>query len=120
MHTTNEKILARSAERKSELEHNSRRGADAGHESGSLGDKQERANRKNSERQDFLGDGCSISGGIIRQLIKDYVDQLAYKQDESKRIEEEKKRVDEEIVQLSSRIKEFKSLLEQLEANNKT
>lgn len=120
MNTTHEEISTRSEETRSELKLDSRRNRNAGCESGSDGDKQKRISGTDSPQSVFIGHGQSIIGGIIRQLIKDYNNQLAYKRNESKRIEEEKKRVDAEIVQIDSKIEEFKTLLEHLEANKKT
>lgn len=120
MHKTNEKISARAKETGNQVEYDSGRDRDAGCESRSTRCKQERISRTYSPQSVFTGDGHSVIGGILRQLIQDYTDQLAFKHEESKRLEEEKKRVDAEADQLNTKIQEFNTLLEQLEADNET
>lgn len=106
MHTTNEKVFTRSEERESELKHHSRRSGNAGCESGSDGSQQKRTDRADSSRSNFIGDGSTVTGGILRQLIEESKSQVAAKKTE--------------ILQLESKIQDFNALLEKLEANKET
>lgn len=109
----NEKVDSRAAQEKREFHDDSGRDRKTGSESGSTGNQQERIDRADSSRPNFVGDGNPVTGKIIRQLIDEYANQVASKN-------EQKKQIEAEIVQLASRIQEFNALLEQLETNNKT
>lgn len=83
---------------------------------------QKRANRTDSKEPSIFGSGSSVTGGMLRQLISDYRDQKAAKQNEIRRIEEEKQRLDEqknrledEAKKLQARIEEFESLQKDLD-----
>lgn len=106
MHTTNEKIFARSEKGESELKHHAGCSGNAGCESGSNGNQQERTDRADSPRSDFIGDGNPVTGGILRQLIEESKNQVAAKKTE--------------ISQLESKIQDFNALLERLETNKET
>ena len=105
MGTINEKVDPRSAETKCKFHDDSGWNRTAGSESGSNGDKQERIDRAHSSEPDFIGNGDSVTGKILRQLIDESQSQVANKK--------------AEILQLESKIREFNTLLEQLEANKK-
>lgn len=113
MHKTYEKIHARSEQTTNQANCDTGRDSDVGCKSGSIGNQQKRASGADGSRQDFIGDGSSITGGILRQLIDEYESQLVSEN-------ELKKQVEAKIVQIESRIQEFTSLLEQLEANKET
>lgn len=83
---------------------------------------QERIDRAYSARSSIVIPGISIAGGMLRQLISDYRDQMATKINEIHRIDEEKQRLDTEKQRLTEdkeklefRIKEFEALQNQLE-----
>lgn len=74
---------------------------------------QERVDRADSSESSVFFCGESIVGGTIRQLIRDYEEQLVIKQEEFNRVSEDLKRV-------NYRINEFKSLLQELESQKET
>jgi hypothetical protein len=83
---------------------------------------QERIDRAYSARSSIVFPGISIAGGMLRQLISDYRDQMATKVNEIHRIDEERRRLDTEKQRLNEdkeklefRIKEFEALQNQLE-----
>lgn len=110
MHTTNEKINARSTEERRKLQPDSGWDIETGSESGRIGDKQERAGRKNSSRPNFIGDGTAITGKILRQLIEDYESQVASKKEQQEKLQAE-------INKTVCRIDECRDLLKQIEPN---
>lgn len=113
MYTKNEEVYTRAKEAGAEIECDPGCHRDVGCESGSIGNQQERIGGTDSSQQGFIGDGSPVTGGILRQLIDEYNNQLAYEN-------ERKQQIEAKIVQIDSRIQEFTSLLEQLETNNKT
>ena len=106
MGTINEKIDSRSTKEKRELYDDTRCNRDARRESGNARSQQERTHREDSPRSNFVGNGSSVTGKILRQLIEESQTQVAAKK--------------AEISQLESKIQEFNALLEQLEANKET
>lgn len=86
------------------------------------GHQQERVDRANSKESSIIIPGISITGGMLRQLISDYRDQMAAKINEIRRIDEEKQRLDaekqrltEDKEKLGDRIREFEALQQELE-----
>ena len=79
-----------------------------GRESKIDGLQQERDDREDRSGSDFYRFGQAITGGMLRQLIEEYKDQLAAKKDTINRLASEAER-------LKTRIKEFESLEEQLD-----
>jgi hypothetical protein len=76
------------------------------------GSKYERTCRTDSSQSNFIDDGSPAVGKIVRHLIEKDMDQLAYK-------EEQKKRLEIEIAEIKRRIEENQSILGQVEASNK-
>lgn len=106
MGTINEKVDSRTTQEKRELYNDSRRNRKVRSESRSNGSQQERTDRTDSPRSNFIGDGSAVTGGILRQLIEESKSQVAAKKTE--------------ILQLESKIQDFNALLEKLEANKET
>lgn len=113
MGTINEKIDSRTTQEKREFHDDPGRNREAGGKSRSFGNQQERISGADSPRPDFIGDGDPVIGKLVRQLIDDFANQVARKN-------EQKKQIEAEIVELATKIQEFNSLLEQLEADKKT
>lgn len=113
MHKTYEKANTWPEQTTDQANCDTGRDSDVGSKSGGIGNQQKRASRADGSQQDFIGDGSSVTGGILRQLINEYESQLVSEN-------ELKKQVEAKIVQIESRIQEFTSLLGQLEADNKT
>lgn len=105
----NEKVLTRSTQEKCNAHSDPGRSRSVGRESEINGMQQKRNDRKNCSRPDFFGFGQTITGGMLRQLIEEYKDQLATKKDAINRLSSE-------IERLKVRIEEFESLEEQLGA----
>ena len=113
MGTINEKVDSWTEKAKREFHNDSRWDKNARRESGDSGNQQERVGGTDSSQQDFIRCGGAVTGGILRQLIDEYTNQVAHRN-------EQKKQLEAEIVQLASRIQEFNSLLEELETNKQT
>jgi hypothetical protein len=113
MHKTYEKTDARAEQTPNKTDCNSGWNSDVGCQSGSTGNQQKRISRADGPRQNFVGDGSSVTGGILHQLIDEYKSQLVAEN-------ELKKQVEAKIVQIESRIEEFVLLLEQLEVEKET
>jgi hypothetical protein len=113
MSVVNEEVFARSAETSGEVECDTGCDRDARRESGYIGNQQERVSRAHGSRPCFIGDRSPVTGGILRQLIDEYTNQLAYEN-------EQKKQIEEKIERIGSRIQEFNILLEELKSNKKT
>ncbi|BAZ66284.1 hypothetical protein NIES4106_10340 [Fischerella sp. NIES-4106] len=112
---TDEKTTARSKEEGCDGDANSRRGGDAGHKGESSEDQQKRVDRANSTKPSIFDTGTSITGGMLRQLISDYRDQVAAKKNEAHRLKDEIQRINDETEKLEARIKEFEALEQELE-----
>nr|WP_230968094.1 hypothetical protein [Nostoc sp. WHI] len=115
MGTTNEKAATRSEEKGSNANTDTRRRGNAERESQGNGYQQERDDRTYSERTSILSLGISITGGMLRQLISDYRDQLAAKKEEIQKHYDEIRQLNGEAEKIESRIQEFESLQIQLE-----
>ncbi|BAY86000.1 hypothetical protein NIES267_55060 [Calothrix parasitica NIES-267] len=113
MGTMNAKVDSRPKQEKYDADAHPGREENAGSKSESSRGEYERIGGTDSSGRLLFGDGCAITGGIIRQLIDEYKNQVANKN-------EQKSQIEAEIVQLNSRIQEFNSLLEELEANKTT
>lgn len=87
---------------------NSRRSGDTRCQSKLIGNQSQRTNRANSAQPLVLDTGKTIPGGMLRQLISDYRDQVARKQALIEQTENE-------IDFLQSRIAQFEELAEELE-----
>lgn len=70
-------------------------------------------------RESILTLGVSLTGGMLGQLIGDYRDQLAAKEEEIKNLDNEIQRLNSEAQKIKSRIQEFESLQSQLEKQSK-
>lgn len=75
----------------------------------------ERTYRANSTQSSIFSPGTSDDGGILRQLIKDYRDQMAARRDQVAAKKAEIKRLEDETEKLEFRIQEFETLQKQLE-----
>nr|WP_265578959.1 hypothetical protein [Nostoc sp. LEGE 06077] len=115
MGIANEETATRSTQERLDVNTDTRRGRDVRREGQSDGHQQERDDRTNSKRASILSPGISITGGMLRQLIGDYRDQLASKKEEIKKLYEEIHQLDAEAEKIESRIQEFESLQSQLE-----
>ena len=113
MSVVDEKVFAWPEETSCKTERDTRCNTDARRESGDIGNQQKRIGGTNGTGQDFVGNGSPITGGILRQLIDEYKNQLAHEN-------EQKKQIEAKIGRIDSRIKEFSSLLEELENNSKS
>lgn len=113
MHKTHEKTYTRSEQTANKADCDSRRDSDAGRKSRSIRNQQKRVSGADGTQQCFIGDGSSVTGGILCQLIEECKSQLASDN-------ELKKQVEAKIAQMESRIQEFTSLLEELESKEKT
>lgn len=91
------------------------RGGNVGCQSQGSGNQQKRIDRENSQKPSIFSFRISDIGGMLRQLISDYRDQVAKKKHQIQRIEEEKQRLNDETQQLEARIQEFEALQEDLE-----
>nr|WP_263986529.1 hypothetical protein [Dendronalium phyllosphericum] len=118
MGTIDEKTATRSEKKGSNFDAYSGGSRNARRESESSGNKQKRDDRTHSERASVLAPGASVTGGMLRQLIADYRDQLAAKKEELRKLEEEIQRTNDEAEKIQSRIQEFESLQIQLEEQN--
>ncbi len=75
----------------------------------------ERTYRANSTQSSIFSSGASDDGGILRQLIRDYRDQVATRRDQVAVKKAEIKRLEDEAEKLEFRIQEFETLQHQLE-----
>ena len=107
MGINNEKINARTKEKECNAYSDPGWGDSIGRESENNGMQQERNGGKNRSRSNFYRFGQTITGGMLRQLIEEYKDQLATKEDSINRLLSE-------VQRLKTRIEEFESLEEQL------
>lgn len=107
MNINNEKIFARTEEKECNAYPDPRGGKSFGRESKINRLQQERDDREDRSWSDFSGFGRTITGGMLRQLIKEYKDQLATKKDTIERLTSE-------VQQLEAKIEEFESLEKQL------
>jgi len=105
--TANEKTNTWSEEAKPEPDIVTRGSGVVRGESQHVGNQQERDDRTSSTRSSIFSAGTGITGGMLDHLIDEYLDQMAAKEDEIKRLGDEIKR-------LAARVKEFKSLREEL------
>jgi hypothetical protein len=115
MGTINEETTTRAAQKECDADLDSRRGSDAGCKSGSTGHQQERVDRTNSQKSSIIRTGATITGGMLRQLISEYEDQMALKQVEIQRYKELIKSFEGEVNRLQNRINEFNLLKKELE-----
>lgn len=115
MGITNEETVARGEEKERNVHPDTRGYADARGESESYRYQQERINRANSTQSNFIFSGSAITGGMLRQLIKDYRDQLAAKKHQFEFLQELIQNTESEAQRLEERIQEFEILQEELE-----
>ncbi|WGV25679.1 hypothetical protein QI031_28830 [Halotia branconii CENA392] len=115
MGTINEKAATRAKEKGSNFDTYSGGSRDARREGEGYGTEQKRDDRTHSERASVLTLGKSITGGMLRQLIADYRDQLAAKKEEINKLENQIRQANDEAEKLQSRIQEFEALQSQLE-----
>ena len=108
MGTINAKVDPRPEQEKYDADFDSGCKENAGIQGQKLRDKYVGIGGKGCPERIFIGDGQSVNGKIIRQLIDEYTRQVAQKH-------EQKKQIEIEIVELASRIQEFNILLEEVE-----
>ncbi|AKG21283.1 hypothetical protein [Calothrix sp. 336/3] len=110
MGITNEEAATRTEEERPNSINHSRRFRPTGCQGESYGDKQERVSRENCTGQSIFSIGTAVSGGMLRQLIKDYRGQVARKKNELQRLNEETRRITNDLEALEERIREFEVL----------
>ena len=115
MGITDEKAATRPTEEGSHSLSNSRRSGNAGSESESYGNKQKRNDRTDSKESSFFSPREADVGGMFRQLISVYREQVALKDAELERINNETERIASERLSLESKIQEFELFLDELE-----
>lgn len=118
MGIANEETVTRSTEERFNFNADTRRCGDARREGQGNGYQQERDDRTDSQRTSIFSLGKSITGGMLRQLIADYRDQLAAKKEEIRKHYEEINQLNEEAEKIESRIQEFELLKSQLEKDS--
>lgn len=74
----------------------------------------QRIHREDCQESNFFSTGAADVGGMFDQLIGDYRDQLAAKQEEKRRTEEETRRLEQEINHIESRLQEVELFRKQL------
>ena len=109
MGINNEEIFARAEEKKCNVHPDTRWGGSSRRESEINGVQQKRNDREDCSRSDIFRFGQRIAGGMLRQLIEEYKDQVATKKDAIERLASE-------IERLTTRIEEFESLEKQIDS----
>jgi hypothetical protein len=115
MGIANEETATWSTQERFDVNSDTRGSRDAGRKSQGYGHQQKRDDRAYSERASIFSPGISITGGMLRQLIGDYRDQLAAKKEQIKKLYEQVQQLSGETEKIESRIQEFESLQFQLE-----
>lgn len=110
-------IIARGEKKERNVYPNSGGHTDAGREGQVTGYQQERINRANSSQSNILCAGTTVVGGMLDQLISDYCDQLASKDNEISHFKRVIEGLELEKKRLESRVREFEALREELKRN---
>lgn len=106
----NEKAFTRAEEEGLNVDLDTRRRREAGSESESFRNQQERIDRTDCQRSSLICFGTAATGGMIDHLIDDYANQVAQKEQEIKRLSDDIDRHAEEVKRLNFRIQELTSL----------